>query len=75
VQQRVELALDSIRDYLKSDGGDVRVHRVLPDGTVELELLGACTTCSMSEMTLRAGVEQAILRSVQEITRVVTVNA
>lgn len=71
--QRIEHALDTIREYLRSDGGDVRVHALLSDGTLELELLGSCSSCSMSHMTMKAGVEQAILRSVPEITRVVTV--
>jgi Fe-S cluster biogenesis protein NfuA len=72
---RIEAALDTIRGYLKSDGGNVRVHGLAPDGTLELELLGSCSNCSMSEMTLRAGVEQAVLSAVPEVVRVVTVTA
>lgn len=71
---RIEAALDSIRDYLKADGGDVRLHAITPQGGVELELLGACVTCSMSPMTMKAGIEQAILRAVPEVTAVTTVN-
>jgi Fe-S cluster biogenesis protein NfuA len=66
---RVEAALDSIRDYIKMDGGDVRVAGIA-DGVVHIELLGNCTHCSMSDMTMKAGVEQAILRAVPEITAV-----
>lgn len=75
LSERVERALDSIRGYLRTDGGDVRVRDITAEGVVELELLGACSTCSMSEMTMKAGVEQAILRSVPEITSVRTVAA
>ncbi|MDX2062666.1 MAG: NifU family protein [Bacteroidia bacterium] len=74
ILSRVEKALDTIRDYLHSDGGDVRVHGLSPDGTLEIELLGACSNCSMSEMTLKAGVEETVLRAVPEVHRVVTLS-
>jgi Fe-S cluster biogenesis protein NfuA len=75
LRQRIEDALDSIRPYLMADGGSVRLLNVTPDYVAELELLGACGTCPMSTMTLRAGIEQAIRRSVPEITRVEATNA
>lgn len=68
--KRIEETLDSIRPYLMADGGSVRLQEVTSDMVVELELLGACGTCPMSMMTLRAGIEQAIKRSVPEVTRV-----
>ena len=68
--QRVESALDAIRPYLMADGGSVRLREITSDMVVELELLGACGTCPMSAMTLRAGIEQAVKRTVPQITRV-----
>ena len=68
--QRIEETLDSIRPYLMADGGSVRLRTVTDAMVVELELLGACGTCPMSMMTLRAGIEQAIKRAVPEVTRV-----
>jgi len=68
--KRIEETLDTIRPYLMADGGSVRLQDVTDDMVVELELLGACGTCPMSMMTLRAGIEQAIKRSVPEVTRV-----
>lgn len=73
--ERVDQALDSIRPYLKTDGGDVRVVEVTDEGVARLELQGACGTCPMSMMTLRTGVEDTILRAVPEITKVEAVNA
>ena len=70
LRQRIEDTLDSIRPYLMADGGSVRLNDVTPEMVVELQLLGACGTCPMSMMTLRAGIEQAIRRAVPEITRV-----
>ena len=67
---RIEETLDSIRPYLMADGGSVRLQSITEEFVVELELLGACGTCPMSMMTLRAGIEQAIRRAAPEITRV-----
>ena len=72
---QIEEALDMIRPYLMADGGSVRLLNVTDDLVVELELLGACGTCPMSTMTLRAGIEQALKRTVPQITRVEAVNA
>ena len=73
--QSVEEALDSLRPYLMADGGSVRLRDITDDMVVELELLGACGTCPMSTMTLRAGIEQAIKRTVPQISRVEAINA
>ncbi|MFT4603766.1 MAG: Fe-S cluster biogenesis protein NfuA [Rhodothermales bacterium] len=70
LEDRVEKALDQLRPYLMADGGSVRLRRITSDMVAELELLGACGTCPMSAMTLRAGIEQAVRRSVPEIVRV-----
>lgn len=71
---RVEKALDNIRPYLEADGGDVKVLDITEDYVVQLELLGACGSCPMSEMTLKAGVEEAIKKAVPEIIKVEAVN-
>lgn len=70
LRDKVEKALDSLRPYLMADGGSVRLIDITSDMVVELELLGACETCPMSSMTLRAGIEQAIKRSAPQIMRV-----
>ncbi len=70
LRQRIEDTLDAIRPYLMADGGSVRLKDVTDEMVVELQLLGACGTCPMSMMTLRAGIEQAIRRAVPEIVRV-----
>lgn len=71
---RVEKALDSIRPYLEADGGNVKVLGITDEMVVQLELLGACGTCPMSAMTLKAGVEEAIKRAVPEIVSVEAIN-
>lgn len=72
--QKVESALDSIRPYLEADGGNVSVEEITSENIVKLRLLGACGSCPMSIMTLKAGIEEAIKRSVPEIKGVEAIN-
>lgn len=71
---KVEKALQTIRPYLKADGGDVVLVQVTNEGIVEVRLTGACSDCPMSQMTLRAGVERALIREVPGIRRVEAVS-
>ena len=70
LHKRVEEAINQIRPYLEADGGDVLLLEVTDEFVVKLKLLGACKTCSMSMMTLKAGIEETIKRSVPEIRSV-----
>lgn len=72
--EQVEQALETIRPYLIADGGDVAVEEITEDKVVKLKLLGNCGSCKMSFMTMKAGIEQAIMKAVPEITSVVAVN-
>ncbi|GAB1350000.1 hypothetical protein MASR1M107_22150 [Ignavibacteriales bacterium] len=74
LNQRILDALEKIRPYLRADGGDIELVNVTPDGIVEVRLTGACSSCPMSQMTLRAGVERAIIREVPGIRRVEAVS-
>ena len=75
LRRQIEDGLDLIRPYLMADGGSVRLLKITPDFVVELELMGACSTCRLSTMTLRASIEQALKRAVPQITRVEAINA
>jgi len=72
--EKIEAALDSIRPYLEADGGNVKVVEITDDFILRLELTGACSSCPMSTMTLKAGVEEAIKRAVPEIIKVEAIN-
>ena len=72
--ERVEKSLENIRPYLEADGGDVRIIEITPENIVKLELLGACSSCPMSAMTLKAGVEESIRKAVPEIIGIVAIN-
>ncbi|MEO5979175.1 MAG: NifU family protein [Chryseolinea sp.] len=74
LSKKIEASLDSIRPYLKADGGDVKVMDVSEDRDVKLEFTGACGNCTMSTMTFKAGVEAAIKRDVPEIRSIEVIN-
>ncbi len=71
---RIENTLDSLRPYLEADSGNVSLVEVSDDMIVKLRLLGACSSCSMSMMTLKAGIEQSLLKAIPEIKGVVAIN-
>ena len=74
LRAEVEKALDTIRPYLEKDGGNVSLEEITTDNVVILKLLGSCGSCPMSIMTLKAGIEQTIMKAVPEITRVEALN-
>ena len=70
ITHRVNDSLEIIRPYLKADGGDISLVEVTSELTAVIELQGACTNCSMSNMTMKAGVEAVIKSNVPEIVEV-----
>ncbi len=74
LKKKIEEALEQIRPYLQADGGDVSLIEITEDKIVKLELLGACKSCSMSVMTMKAGIEESIKRAAPEIKGVEAVN-
>jgi Fe-S cluster biogenesis protein NfuA len=75
MHERIEKALDRVRPYLRADGGDVKFVRMRPDGVVEVQWMGTCLMCPMSQLTLRAGVERVIMKELPEVKRVEAVTA
>jgi Fe-S cluster biogenesis protein NfuA len=72
IKDRVLKALERVRPYLQSDGGDIDFIEITDDMTVKVKLTGACHGCPYSVQTLKAGVEQAIMKEVPEIKRVIS---
>ena len=70
IEKLVEEALVQIRPFLNEDGGDIHLVEITDDLVVKVQFSGACTSCSMSNMTFKAGVEQTILKAVPQIKRV-----
>lgn len=72
--QKVEQALEEIRPFLKSDGGDIKLIAIEQEKHVVVELLGACTSCHVNQMTLKAGVETTIKKYAPEIETVTNIS-
>lgn len=70
LREKIEGAIDSLRPFLKADGGDMELVDITDEGIAQVKLLGACSDCSMSMMTLKAGVEQAVKKVAPEIVAV-----
>jgi Fe-S cluster biogenesis protein NfuA len=73
-KEKVLKALERVRPYLQSDGGDIQLVEVTSDNVVKVKLEGACYGCPYSMQTLKAGVEQALIKEVPEIKSVVSVD-
>jgi len=73
LKNRVIEALEKIRPYLKADGGDVELIEITDELVVKVQLKGACEECPFNVYTMKAGVEQTIMKDVPEIKEVVTV--
>jgi len=71
MEESIQEAIEAIRPALQSDGGDIVYRSVDPDGVVHVGLLGACGSCPVSTMTLKAGVERIIMDRVPGVTEVV----
>ena len=72
-QNNVEKALDEIRPFLMSDGGNIRLLSII-DSVVKVQLEGACNGCSVNQMTLKNGVEATIKKYVPHIEEVINVS-
>ncbi len=70
VKNNIEKALDEIRPFLNSDGGDISLVEVVNEKHVKVRLEGACTSCSLSISTMKAGVETTIKKYVPQIETV-----
>ncbi|HPN18847.1 MAG TPA: NifU family protein [Chitinophagales bacterium] len=70
LHDKVEVALNNIRPFLQSDGGNIELLEITEDLVAKVKLLGNCDGCKMSASTMKAGVESTIKNFVPEITAV-----
>ena len=71
----VEKALDEIRPFLQSDGGDISLLSIENNTLVKVQLQGACVGCSVNQMTLKSGVEMTIKKYAPQIEEVINIEA
>lgn len=74
LRSKVQEALDGIRPFLQADGGDVQLIDIDANMKVRLKLMGACKSCEISHMTMKAGIEESIRRFLPEVGEVVAVD-
>lgn len=71
---RVSRIIELIRPIVQSDGGDVELVGVTPEGVVQIRLHGACIGCPSSQITLKMGIERNLRDHIPEITEVEAVD-
>ena len=75
IKKKVLIALDEIRPFLASDGGDISLVSIEDNKIVNVQLHGACVTCSVNQMTLKQGVEMTIKKHVPQIEKVISLES
>jgi Fe-S cluster biogenesis protein NfuA len=70
----VEKALDEIRPFLQSDGGDIELISIDNETSVKVKLQGACVGCTVNQMTLKSGVEMTIKKYAPQIEEVINLD-
>ena len=70
ILKKVEMSLDTMRPYLRNDGGDIEIVNLSEDFILQLKFVGNCSFCSQSTIT-SAGIEEAIINYIPEIVKVV----
>lgn len=73
IRLNVEKALEEIRPFLQSDGGDISLLSIEDDKIVKVQLKGACVGCSVNQMTLKSGVELTIKKWAPQIEQVINI--
>lgn len=73
LRTKVELALEEIRPFLQSDGGDISLVSIDSDNQVKVRLEGNCVGCTVNQMTLKSGVEMTIKKHAPQIEKVINI--
>ena len=72
LEEKIEKALEEVRPFLQSDGGDIHFVRI-EGKTAVVEFTGSCISCTVNQMTLKNGVEFAIKKHAPEIENVINI--
>jgi Fe-S cluster biogenesis protein NfuA len=75
ILSKIEVALEEIRPFLEADGGDINFIELTDNWVVKVKLVGACSSCNISMMTLKNGVEMAVKRAVPEVKEVIEISS
>jgi len=75
ILDKIEVSLEEIRPFLQDDGGDINFIELTDQWVVKVELVGACSSCNISMMTLKNGVEVAIKHAVPQVKEVIEISS
>ena len=75
ILSKIEFALEEIRPFLEADGGDINFIELTDEWVVKVKLIGACSSCNISMMTLKNGVEMAVKRAVPKVKEVLEISS
>ena len=75
ILSKIAVALDEIRPFLEADGGDINFIELTDNWVVKVKLIGACSSCNISMMTLKNGVEMAVKRAVPKVKEVLEISS
>ena len=75
IQKNVEKALDEIRPFLQNDGGNINLIGIENGEIVKVQLIGACSSCTVNQVTLKSGVEMTIKKYAPQIQSVIKIDA
>ena len=75
ILSKIAVALDEIRPFLEADGGDINFIELTDNWVVKVKLVGSCSSCNISMMTLKNGVEMAVKRAVPEVKEVIEISS
>ena len=72
-KEEVLRVIDLVRPALQADGGDVELINIREDNVIEVRLQGACGSCPMATLTLKAGIERVLKEEIPEVKEVISV--
>ena len=72
IEDRIKQEIDKLRPFLQNDGGNIEFVK-FEDGIVYVKLYGACSECSMIDVTLKEGIEEILVSEIEEVKAVVRV--
>ena len=75
ILDKIEAALQEIRPFLEADGGDINFIELTDEWVVKVKLVGACSSCNISMMTLKNGVEMSVKRAVPKVKEVLEISS
>lgn len=73
IEEKIKEEINKIRPFLQNDGGNIEYVK-FEDGNVYVKLTGACSHCSMIDITLKEGIEEILVNEIPEVKSVIRID-